>query len=368
MFIMPKAFPAEFRRDVVAVARKHEAPISQVARDFGISEACLHRWLKVADVEDGVRPGTTAGENAVLIGRYNEDRKDLAAIDPRGFLQVAALSDAFFADGSAAHAMDALAHDPRGLLIDSRTAGDLAVAKGDHVQVLLARGTKRQALRTFHVLGLFDRFPGFPQGVNLVADLAGYGAATGSTQPDFFLARANDRSHAGLARAVAAVRSGPGRRDPVNIDTTETNLDKDQSSLTALNVHGLVDLDSLFTLLMTAAVIAIFVFGLMLQRRREYVTLQALGMPIAQVRALVLGEAGLVAGSGLVAGMLVGTTMAVLFVRVLRPLFILDPSTTFPVGDLLTTAVITIAATVAAALAATAMLSRLRPTELLREA
>lgn len=33
---MSKPFPAEFRRDVVAMARKHEAPIAQIARDFGI--------------------------------------------------------------------------------------------------------------------------------------------------------------------------------------------------------------------------------------------------------------------------------------------------------------------------------------------
>ena len=56
---MPKAFPLEFRRDVVAVARKGEAPLSQIAKDFGISESCLHRWLKLADVDDGVRPGVT---------------------------------------------------------------------------------------------------------------------------------------------------------------------------------------------------------------------------------------------------------------------------------------------------------------------
>jgi transposase len=51
---MPKAFPPEFRRDVVAVARKGEAPIAQIARDFGISESCLSRWLKLADRDDGV--------------------------------------------------------------------------------------------------------------------------------------------------------------------------------------------------------------------------------------------------------------------------------------------------------------------------
>ena len=63
---MPKAFPIEFRRDVVAVARKSDASIAQVARDFGVSESCLQRWLAKADVEDGVRPGVTAAESAEL--------------------------------------------------------------------------------------------------------------------------------------------------------------------------------------------------------------------------------------------------------------------------------------------------------------
>ena len=63
---MPKAFPLEFRRDVVAIARKGEAPLSQVAKDFGISESCLHRWLKLADIDDGVRPGVTCSESAEL--------------------------------------------------------------------------------------------------------------------------------------------------------------------------------------------------------------------------------------------------------------------------------------------------------------
>ena len=51
---MPKPYPAEFRRDVIVVARKGEAPVAQIARDFGISETCLQRWLKIADREDGL--------------------------------------------------------------------------------------------------------------------------------------------------------------------------------------------------------------------------------------------------------------------------------------------------------------------------
>jgi transposase len=36
-----------------SVARKGEASIAQVARDFGVSESCLQRWLKIADRKTG---------------------------------------------------------------------------------------------------------------------------------------------------------------------------------------------------------------------------------------------------------------------------------------------------------------------------
>ncbi len=63
---MPKPYPEEFRRDVVEVARKGQAPLRQVAKDFGISEGCLHNWLKQADIDDGARPAITASESAEL--------------------------------------------------------------------------------------------------------------------------------------------------------------------------------------------------------------------------------------------------------------------------------------------------------------
>ncbi|MEC5185973.1 transposase [Cryobacterium sp. MP_3.1] len=63
---MPKPYPPEFRRDVVAVARKNEAPLKQIAKDFGISESCLANWLRKADVEEGVKPGVTEKESAEL--------------------------------------------------------------------------------------------------------------------------------------------------------------------------------------------------------------------------------------------------------------------------------------------------------------
>ena len=63
---MPAPHPKEFRDDVVAVARRGDAPLSQVAKDFGISDSCLRNWLRAADGEDGTRPGVTRQESDEL--------------------------------------------------------------------------------------------------------------------------------------------------------------------------------------------------------------------------------------------------------------------------------------------------------------
>jgi transposase-like protein len=63
---VPKPFPKEFRRDVIAVARQGDQSIAQVAKSFGISESCLQRWLKIADRDDSLTAKTpsAAGSSA----------------------------------------------------------------------------------------------------------------------------------------------------------------------------------------------------------------------------------------------------------------------------------------------------------------
>jgi len=63
---MGKRYPKEFRDDVVRVARDSDAPIRQIAEDFGISDASLYNWLKQADIDDGKRDGVTSVEAAEL--------------------------------------------------------------------------------------------------------------------------------------------------------------------------------------------------------------------------------------------------------------------------------------------------------------
>jgi len=306
-------------------------------------------------------------ENSVLIARFNQDRMDLAAIDAASFERTAALSDAFFVDQTAEEALEEMRSDPGGMLVDAETADDLSVEEGDEVQVLLARGTDEQALETFRVVGIFERFPGFPSGTNLVANLATYQAATGLTSADFFLLRVDDSSRDGLAGAEASLRAGPGRLDPLDIETTATALNKDQSSLTALDLNGLVDLDALFAALMSAAAIGIFVFGLLLHRRREYVTMRAVGWRAHELLLLVLGEAALVVLSGLVAGLAAGIGMGRLLVHILRHLFILEPVQVLPAGRVALVGLLPVVAAVGSALVTTLALRRLHPTEVLRE-
>lgn len=63
---MPRPYPEEFREDVVKVARNRPdgATLEQIASDFGVHPMTLSKWLRVAAVEDGARPGVTRAEQA----------------------------------------------------------------------------------------------------------------------------------------------------------------------------------------------------------------------------------------------------------------------------------------------------------------
>jgi transposase-like protein len=65
---VPKPYPREFRDDVVRVARSRDAGVTlaQIAEDFGIHEMTLSKWMRRADVEDGVRSGPTSAEAAEI--------------------------------------------------------------------------------------------------------------------------------------------------------------------------------------------------------------------------------------------------------------------------------------------------------------
>jgi transposase-like protein len=64
---MPKKFPPEFKRDVVTVARRGDLTVVEVAADFDISVESVRRWMRQADIDDGVRDGLTSSEQSELV-------------------------------------------------------------------------------------------------------------------------------------------------------------------------------------------------------------------------------------------------------------------------------------------------------------
>jgi putative ABC transport system permease protein len=306
-------------------------------------------------------------ENAVLIGPHNQQRENLAATDPASIGKVAPLPDEVFVDASAAATMDAFARDPRGVLVDEDTADDLSVDVGDPVEIILALGTRHEIQARFRVTGLFERFPGMPEGANLIVHLDSYTATTGLRPVDFFLASVDDPSRAGLGRTTQALTAGPGAATPIHVDTTDTTVTKDESSLTAVNVNGLVRLNTAFALAMSGIAIAIFVFGLLLHRRGEYIALRAQGLRSGELRSLVVLETAIVTVCGSATGLLVGTLSAYLSIGVLRGLFVLDPHLTFAPASIAVLASTIVAAAGISGLAATELLRHLNPAEILRE-
>jgi transposase-like protein len=71
---MPAPKSPEFRRRAVELARLREKPIAQVAKDLGIAESGLRRWMKQADIDEGKQEGLTSDERAELVRLRREKR------------------------------------------------------------------------------------------------------------------------------------------------------------------------------------------------------------------------------------------------------------------------------------------------------
>lgn len=71
---MPAAKPAEFRRRAVELARQGDKPVAQIARDLGVSESGLRRWMAQAEVDEGKREGLSSAEKQELVRLRRENR------------------------------------------------------------------------------------------------------------------------------------------------------------------------------------------------------------------------------------------------------------------------------------------------------
>jgi len=70
---MPAPKPPEFRRRALDLVAQGE-PVARVAKDLGISESCLRRWMQIDDVDAGRKPGLTTSEHKELVELRRRNR------------------------------------------------------------------------------------------------------------------------------------------------------------------------------------------------------------------------------------------------------------------------------------------------------
>ncbi|MFZ2055987.1 MAG: transposase [Acidimicrobiales bacterium] len=69
-----RSFSDEYKTEVVELCRTSGKSIAQVARDLGIGETAVRRWVAQAEIDTGRRPGLTTEEHAELVALRKENR------------------------------------------------------------------------------------------------------------------------------------------------------------------------------------------------------------------------------------------------------------------------------------------------------
>lgn len=72
---MPAPHPPEFRRRAVDLARQPGASVAKVAKELGISESGLRRWMAQDDVDTGRKEGLSSNEREELVRLRRENRR-----------------------------------------------------------------------------------------------------------------------------------------------------------------------------------------------------------------------------------------------------------------------------------------------------
>jgi putative ABC transport system permease protein len=334
-------------------------------------------------------PGT-AGVTAVardIQALVGSEKNTVYGIDVASFRQVAYLPDSFFVDGtaqqtidamtnrttnyasgSAKQVLDALAQTPNGVIISVEQAEKYNIRVGDPVLLrLYNRATKQYADVRTQAVGLFSYFPTSAQDSDFILNRDFMTQQSGYAAMDYFLVKTDGQ--AGTTAAVAAALAAQYTNVlPVRIQTTDTVIKVEESSLTTLNLSGLGAMERLYTILVTSVGLAIFLLAMINERRREFGAMRALGANLGHLRRFLFAEAVTIGGLSLVIGAGVGVILAELLVLLLGVIFTIPAhGLAWPGLELLTLAGLVIAGMLISTLLSARRLATLKVVEALRE-
>jgi putative ABC transport system permease protein len=269
-------------------------------------------------------PGVAAAQSMQHRFAYvGSDLQDLYGIDPTSIGGATRLSGAYFQNGDAAATMAALAETPDGLLVSQETVQDYQLQPGDKINLRLLSVTDHQyRMVPFHLIGIVREFPTAPRDSFLVANAAYVAGQTGSSTAEVVLLR----SRIDPARLAHEVEVALGPASGLRVSDIDSALRLVNSSLTAIDVSGLTDIELGFAALMLLGAAAIVFILNLAERRRAFAIMAAVGARQPQIRAFIWGEGLLVFLGGSLAGLLAGLLLAAMLVTLLTGVF--DPPPT----------------------------------------
>lgn len=323
-----------------------------------------------------------ARDTQALVGA---EKNTIYGIDVPSFRQTAYLPDSFFVDGSAQQTvnamrdhtsnyapgtastvLDALARTPNGVIISVEQAEKYNIQVGDPVLLrLYNRTTQTYTNVQAQTVGLFVYFPTSAQDSDFILNRDFMTASSGNNAMDYFLLKTVTPVQ---TSAVATALTNEYRNQlPLRIQTTDTVVKLDQSSLTALNLGGLGRMEQIYTLLVISVGFAIFLLAMINERQREFGTMRALGAAIHHLRRFVVVEALTIGGLSLGIGVLVGTILARMLVLLLGIIFTIPAvGLIWPYADLLILLAVVCLGMVVSTLLSTRRLAAMQVVESLR--
>ncbi len=310
-------------------------------------------------------PGVAAAQPMQHRFAYvGSDLQDLYGIDPMHIGEATTMANAYFAGGNARATLAALAQRPDGLLVSNETRQDYQLQPGDQVNLRLQDvRTHQYRVVPFHFVAVVREFPTAPKDSFLVANASYIAQQTGANDAEIVLLHVNGNPSEVADGARAVVNSLPGAR-VTDIASTQRVI---SSSLTAVDMHGLSQLELGFAVLLVAVATGLMMALGIAERRRNFGILVALGASGRQLGSFLWSEGLMMLAGGGAIGIAMGFGVAWMLVKMLTGVFDPPPESLSVPWLYLTLLVIAAAVSTAIAVLSAYVLSRRPGMTTLRE-
>jgi putative ABC transport system permease protein len=264
----------------------------------------------------GVRATSAMQHTFAYVG---PDLQDLYGINAATLPAATQLRDSYFTGGSAATILARLRRTPDALLVSAETIKDYGLNQGDLIRLrLLDARTSAYRIVNFHVAGIVTEFPTAPKDSFLVANLDYVTAQTHTAGPNVLLAAAD-----GAPPAVAAAVRQRVSSSGATVHDLSSAVAATSSSLTAISLAGISRLEETFAVGLALAAVVLFGLLAVIERRREFAIMAAMGARMRTVASFLWAETAVVTAVGAVLAVALGTALSLMLVAILTHIF--DP-------------------------------------------